>query len=99
MQQLLDGLMIARYVVHGVVQGVGYRAYVKSCALRHGIRGTVQNQQDGSVLIVAQAQKDSLEAFERSIDVSTLHGVQVMNIEKSYDSHAIGEFEDFRIVK
>jgi len=49
--------------VKGNVQGVGYRyaAYQKANIL--GIKGTVQNQEDGSVIINACAQPDKMQSF------------------------------------
>ncbi len=49
--------------VKGDVQGVGYRyaAYQKANIL--GIKGTVQNREDGSVVINACAQPEKMESF------------------------------------
>lgn len=49
--------------VKGNVQGVGYRyaAYQKANIL--GIKGTVQNQEDGSVVINACAQPEKMQSF------------------------------------
>lgn len=49
--------------VKGNVQGVGYRyaAYQKANIL--GIKGTVENQDDGSVVINACAQPEKMESF------------------------------------
>lgn len=33
----------------GQVQGVGFRMTTRACALRHGVRGWVRNESDGSV--------------------------------------------------
>lgn len=45
-----------RIIVSGSVQGVGFRSYAKRLAERLSIVGTVQNLDDGSVEIVAQAE-------------------------------------------
>ncbi len=90
--------MIARYTVHGIVQGVGYRAFVRYCALRIGVVGTVRNQQDGSVLVVAEGDRETLEKFEKSIDVSQEHGIQVMHMDKEYVDGSTG-LRAFRIEK
>ncbi len=49
--------------VKGNVQGVGYRyaAYQKANIL--GVKGTVQNLEDGSVVINASAQREKMETF------------------------------------
>jgi acylphosphatase len=42
--------MIVRHViVHGRVQGVGFRAFVEDTAERLGVRGWVRNRHDGTV--------------------------------------------------
>ncbi|HEX5507904.1 MAG TPA: acylphosphatase [Pseudolabrys sp.] len=40
---------IRHVIVHGRVQGVGYRAFVEHEALKRGIEGWVRNRADGSV--------------------------------------------------
>lgn len=42
-----------RAVVHGVVQGVGFRYYTRQVARALGVTGFVRNQPDGTVEIVA----------------------------------------------
>ena len=74
--------MIYTFVVHGVVQGVGYRAFVREVAEKLGISGAVKNSDDGSVSILAEGSEDALRRFEKGIDISTVRGVQVMRIER-----------------
>ena len=40
---------IRRAVIHGRVQGVGYRAWLEHQAITLGLRGWVRNRRDGSV--------------------------------------------------
>jgi len=62
--------MRKRLRVYGLVQGVGYRAYVKMVARNLGLRGKVKNLDDGSVEIVVDAPtKDILDKFVKAIDV------------------------------
>ena len=42
-------MIIRHVIVHGRVQGVGFRAFVEQEALTHGIEGWVRNRRDGSV--------------------------------------------------
>ena len=42
-------IVIRHMIVHGRVQGIGYRAFVEHEALRRGIEGWVRNRRDGSV--------------------------------------------------
>jgi len=50
-----------RIVVRGLVQGVGFRAFIYRIARSLGLTGFVKNQIDGSVLIVAEGEEDALE--------------------------------------
>ena len=56
-------------VVHGRVQGVGFRAFVEREALRRGLEGWVRNRRDGSVEAVfmgeAAAVAAAIEACRR----------------------------------
>ncbi|MCL5419985.1 MAG: acylphosphatase [Candidatus Marsarchaeota archaeon] len=69
-------------VVHGFVQGVGYRAFVRGAAGRCGIKGAVWNSGDGSVRIIADGSPEALAAFRNEIDVDTVSGPQVRRIEQ-----------------
>jgi len=53
----------SRIVVKGKVQGVFYRSFVKEHANALKIEGTVQNSQDGTVVINACGQSEKLEDF------------------------------------
>lgn len=46
-----------------MVQGVGFRWAVRSRAALLGVKGTVRNEEDGSVLIEAEAGSGVMEAF------------------------------------
>ena len=95
--------MKATYIVHGFVQGVGYRAYVKGLADRLGIGGIVMNQEDGSVLVIVKGEEGLLRSFEEGLDLSMKYGIQVQHIEKQYepdgDNAAEIDFSTFSIVK
>lgn len=57
----MDGL---RVVVIGRVQRVGFRAYVRDLAERHGVVGSVWNRTDGAVeLEAAHRDRTVLDAF------------------------------------
>jgi acylphosphatase len=43
---------VLRFLVHGVVQGVGFRWFVAGHARRLGLGGWVRNRDDGSVEVV-----------------------------------------------
>lgn len=53
-----------RYVVHGRVQGVGFRVFVRDRASALGLTGYVRNLADGrSVEAVAEGLADALDAL------------------------------------
>ena len=56
-------MSVLRATVFGVVQGVGFRWYVRGRALRYELTGRAANQPDGSVEIEAEGDRDSLERF------------------------------------
>ncbi len=47
----------------GRVQGVGFRAATLDTAHRYEIVGWVRNEADGTVMLVAEGEKDELERF------------------------------------
>lgn len=51
-----------RITVYGMVQGIGYRPYIKRLATKHGISGTVMNS-GGIVIIYAQGEENRIEQF------------------------------------
>jgi acylphosphatase len=51
-----------RVVVHGRVQGVGFRVFVASRARARGVAGWVRNCADGSVEAVLEGEPDAVAA-------------------------------------
>jgi len=56
-----------RFVISGRVQGVGFRYFVQSVAVRESLTGWVRNLEDGRVETAAAGDKDAMERFERAI--------------------------------
>jgi acylphosphatase len=85
-------------LVSGHVQKVGYRAKVIDIANAFGLKGTIENMNDGRVKIIAEGDDEKLKWFESAINIkNTL--IQVSSLEINY-SEASGEFNDFgKIVK
>ncbi len=52
-----------RIIVNGKVQGVFFRASAKEIADQLNVRGFAQNQSDGSVLIEAEGDEESIKRF------------------------------------
>mgnify|MGYP000862596918 CR=1 FL=1 len=71
----------AHITVHGQVQGVGFRYYARTNALRLGVYGWVRNRADGSVEIWAEGTPDRLQQFINAVrqgpTYSTVTGLDV----------------------
>jgi len=55
-------------VVHGDVQGVGFRYYVQRKAHQLGLSGWVRNNADGTVELVAEGARDALEQLKQAVE-------------------------------
>jgi acylphosphatase len=53
----------ARIRIGGVVQGVGFRYFARKTGASFGLAGTVRNLPDGSVEVLAQGEKQAVDAF------------------------------------
>ncbi len=89
------GLKQAEYIVHGRVQGVGYRYFVYSRALECSLKGFARNQWDGSVLVVAEGDKLSLELLKGSLEKGPSMA-RVTKVDVEYRDFT-GEFTSFEI--
>uniref|UniRef100_A0A7C4RV79 Acylphosphatase n=1 Tax=Fervidobacterium thailandense TaxID=1008305 RepID=A0A7C4RV79_9BACT len=56
-----------KWVVRGIVQGVGFRHFVKTVARALGVTGYVRNELDGSVTVVAGGNMEQLNELKRKI--------------------------------
>lgn len=80
-------------IITGNVQRAGYRGKVIDIAIAFGLRGIVQNLEDGRVKVTAEGDEADLERFIRAIDIkNTL--IHVSSIASNY-SPATGEYEGF----
>jgi acylphosphatase len=52
-----------RVVVHGLVQGVGFRFAVERAARSRGVAGWVRNRPDGAVEAVFEGEREDVEAL------------------------------------
>jgi len=61
-------MVIARkFLLSGLVQGVGFRFFTQRVAARYQVRGYVRNLADGRVEAWAQGPEKSVEAFKHDI--------------------------------
>jgi len=81
-------------IFKGRVQGVGFRFTAQNLANKYGILGWVRNNPDGTVELVAEAEKGKLDLFLEELREDFKGYI--------YESHkkvlpATGEFNSFRI--
>ncbi len=62
-----DEVLTRGYLVHGLVQGVGFRWFVRVEARRRGLAGRVRNLPGGSVEVVAQGPQDLISGLEAAL--------------------------------
>ena len=62
-------MIVARkFIISGLVQGVGYRFFTQRAAARHQVRGYVKNLADGRVEALAQGSEKSVENFKHDLN-------------------------------
>ncbi|GIV06527.1 MAG: acylphosphatase [Fimbriimonadales bacterium] len=81
--------------IYGIVQGVGFRAFVLSEARRLGLYGYVRNCADGSVKVVAEGEEPHLRTLIAALQRGP-YGARVDQVEVTF-SEATGEFLGFTI--
>src|SRR5207244_10750776 len=86
----------ARFVVHGRVQGVGFRWFVWKAADRLVLRGRAQNLPDGSVEVLAEGSDQALRELELALGRGPAMA-QVARVEKDDDPHDVALPKRFEI--
>jgi acylphosphatase len=64
-----QGMTTWRVTVTGVVQGVGFRWFVREVARREGLAGWVRNRIDGSVELVASGDEEALSRLTEELRI------------------------------
>ena len=90
-----DSIKIARFIIHGRVQGVFFRDSTRRVAKKLEIKGLAANQSDGTVLVVADGTQDSLRKLKSWLMV----GPDMAKVERveEVDIACHQEFNDFTI--
>lgn len=70
-------------LVSGLVQGVGYREFIRRNALDLGLSGYAENLDDGRVEVVAEGARDDLELLLVRLRMGTAHS-EVADIEVNW---------------
>jgi len=81
--------------VHGRVQGVFFRYFVKDMAKKIGLAGYVRNLPSGDVEVQAEGNKQQLEKLLEQLKIGP-RGARVEGVETNW-SNSFGEFSDFSI--
>lgn len=76
-----EEVIAARFFVSGIVQGVGYRYFAQSAAMRLGVAGYVRNLRDGRVEVYAMAPPEVLRAFRAEL-ASGPPGARVSHVDE-----------------
>src|ERR1044072_3590555 len=87
----------ARILVRGIVQGVGFRPFVYSLALRRGLRGRVLNNASG-VLIDVEGEEEAIEQLVEELRTCAPPLASIESIERG-DRLDPAHYTDFRIVE
>ena len=59
----MEMIIARKFLISGLVQGVGFRFFAQRSAARHQVLGYVKNLEDGRVEAVAQGDEKVVKAF------------------------------------
>ena len=84
-----------KYLISGVVQGVGFRYYVLRQATSLGLTGWTRNLPDGRVEVVARGEAGGLARLEAALGRGSTHSTvsDVEKVEISDDDTGVSIFE------
>jgi acylphosphatase len=86
----------SRFLVHGHVQGVGFRWFVLRQAERLRLGGHARNLRDGSVEVVAEGPEAALIELEHALQTGP-SGAVVARVDKSDVPHEVVVSKTFDI--
>jgi acylphosphatase len=84
-----------KFIVHGKVQGVYYRASVQAAAQKAGFSGYVKNLSDGTVEACVTCQNENLEKFR----IILQNGSKLSRVDKIEEFMCKEEFTKGFVVK
>jgi len=82
-------------IIHGLVQGVFYRASTHETALRLGLKGWVRNLPNGNVEAVFEGPSDQIQKAIKWCEEGP-PGARVTKIDKKWDDYS-GELSGFEV--
>ncbi len=92
----MSGQARAHVIVSGMVQGVGYRYFVKRAAAKYGLTGWVKNLPHGEVELEAEGERGRVEALLAELWTGSSYA-SVRNIETAWLPPS-GTWQNFDIV-
>lgn len=87
-----------RYLIHGRVQGVGFRRFAQRCADAYSIGGWVKNRPDGDVEIQAVGSSAQIDSFIQKISAGSWFS-DVEEVEEIASDEVENSDSDFRIIR
>lgn len=84
--------------IHGLVQGVSFRASARDEAMRLKLTGWVRNLDDGDVEALAEGTPDDVDRFIQWCHQGPKHA-EVESVTLSDGDTATGEFKGFEVVR
>ena len=88
-------ILAKRIVVHGMVQGVGFRYFVRKAGMERGLTGNACNFLDGTVEIIVEGDALKIEDFLKEVERGpALSRVEQMDIS---DIPALGAYDSFLV--
>lgn len=83
--------------IYGIVQGVGFRNFVRTHAKKLGVTGWIKNNLDGSVETVLEGSKEAIEdLLERCKKGTFLAWVEKVEVREEEPKN---DFDDFIILR
>lgn len=96
MTESKSSVAAVRWIVSGMVQGIGFRFSVAHRAAQLGVKGWVRNRSDGSVEVEAQGEAESLDRLDEYLR-SGPPMARVDNVDRSDVPHEVDLYKSFTI--
>ncbi len=95
-RRILHAMKQLSLLIHGEVQGVNFRWFVRDWAARLHLTGWVQNVSDGTVAVLAEGEEDALKRF-RDICAVGPERARVEKVKEEWKEIHHRESTDFQI--
>lgn len=91
----MSEIIARRFLISGLVQGVGYRYFAQRAAATHRVTGFVRNLEDGRVEALVQGTEKNVSAMREDLSTGPRYG-NVEHIEELV-VEPDGSYSNFRI--